>query len=165
MKKIFVIFILLFTADLGLAQENYGDSKIGLSANLQGSQTNILIPIRTGSVFLIAPSIGVAFAENTGTDTEFGLSTRFYLNTNRVSPFFGIGFGALIFFPESSSVTPADFYLNFRFGGEYFISEKFSTGISSGLLIVFSDKKSNRFNHPGAIDFTTFTAVFVTVYF
>lgn len=88
---------------LALSQEKYSDSKVGISASFQNNQYEILIPIRTGGLFLIAPALGFVSVEGVGKEINIGIAFRFYLTTRSVSSYLGFRYGALISSPKSGS--------------------------------------------------------------
>jgi hypothetical protein len=58
-----------------------------------------------------------------------------------------------------------DFLAGPFFGGEYFLSKRFSVGVEAQIVLAFSDKRSARFGNPGKTNVNTATVAGATVYF
>jgi hypothetical protein len=161
---ILVAFGLLCFATAYGQSESDSQRTVGISASIQGSQFDIQLPIWTSSRFSVSPAFGLVFVEDAGSDYRFGLVGRYYLKTQKVSPFLGGRIGVLLASPKNADNT-TDVIAGFLGGGEYFFDEKFSVGVEGQVNASFSDKKSTRFGNPGATNVNTAAAVFVSIYF
>jgi len=158
-----IIVLIIFVTPVS-SQEKTNTHQIGFSASLQDNQFDFLIPIWIGSRTTIAPSFGLTWIQDAGTDIHFGLEPKFYLSSNKLSPFISFRAALLRAIPSvGDGVT--DWLLGLSFGGEYFFDENFSIGIESQLNYTISDKKSTRFGNPGKSNLNTATAIFASVYF
>jgi len=168
MKRIIVFGIVgfLFLVSRGFAQDK---RTIGLSGSVQNGQYGIICPIWLGEKFVLAPAIDVKFAQSIGTDFGLELAPRYYLKTEKLSPYLGIRVGAIINKPssknETDTGTKTDFLLGLAFGGEYFLTDQFSFGIEGQGNFTRSDKKSLRFGNPGGTNFNLGTMISATIYF
>ena len=86
-SKSFLIFTtiicILLTSTL-FAQSSIKKNSFGISALVQDSQFDILLPyVFEGSVSL-APAIGFSYASEIGSDISLGFVSRFYLNDNSI---------------------------------------------------------------------------------
>ena len=140
----------------------------GISGSIQSSQLGLLFPIRVKENFILAPSIDLKIAENIGSDLSIGLAPRFLLRTEKLCPYIGLKFGALINVPSSENSinlgTQIDILTGIAFGAEYFLADKFSVGIEAQGNFVISDKQSYRFGNPDGKNFNTATVVMFTIY-
>ena len=171
----YIILILsvsfLFGTESTFAQEKENSNSFGISALVQDSQFDILFPIYTSKLVVVAPAIGFLYASGAGSDISFGLVGRFYLNNKVVRSFLGGRAGAIFFSPASSDnggadpESTTDFLVGFLAGGEYFLNESFSFGVEAQLNASISDENSSRFGNPGGTNINTGAAVFATVYF
>lgn len=145
-------------------QTTTSGAKVGLSASLQNSQFDILLPIWTSERFSIAPAFGLVWSQDVGSDIHIGLVPRIYFPKERFSPYIGGRFGFLIASPENGNGT-TDFLGGLSFGGEYFADEHFSFGAEAQLNATKSADNSPRFGNPGKWGLNTGAAAFVTMYF
>jgi len=153
----------LITGNLS-AQDNSFQGKVGLTASVQASQFDMLLPIWITNHFSIAPAFGLLWADEQGSDVHIGLEPRFFFRKDKVAPYVGLKGGLLIASPENGeSVT--DGIVGLAFGGEYFLDDSFSFGIESQLNVTLSSERSTRFGNPGKANASTAAAVFATVYF
>jgi hypothetical protein len=168
MKYFLRLSLLLFVLQSFLFQSNYSQDipspKVGLSASLQDNQFDILVPIWLGSNLSIAPSIGLIWTQDAGSDLRIALVPRFYFSKSKVSPFLGGRIGLLRATPSVGTGT-TDWLLGLAMGGEYFLDNHFSFGIESQINLTISDQNSSRFGNPGKKNLNTATAIFATVYF
>ena len=173
-SKSFLIFTtiicILLTSTL-FSQSSIKKNSFGISALVQDSQFDILLPyVFEGSVSL-APAIGFSYASEIGSDISLGFVSRFYLNDNSVKPFLGGRAGVIIFSPskdknsQTDPLTTTDVVLGLLGGGEYFLNDGFSFGVEAQLNVAVSDENSSRFGNPGGVNVNTGAAVFATVYF
>jgi hypothetical protein len=153
----------MFGYQPGYGQEAHGPT-IGLSASLQGSQFDILVPVWTSDAFSIAPAVGVLWAQEGGTDLRIGLVPRFFFSKSTFAPYVGARIGALIASPTSGEGA-TDWLLGLAVGGEYFLDPHFSVGVESELNMTISAEHSGRFGNPGRKNMNTAAAVMATVYF
>ena len=164
-----IIFIILWF-DSSYSQDTSKIKSFGISALVQDSQFDILFPIPTSELIVVAPAVGFLYASEAGSDISFGLVGRFYLNNKVVRPFLRARAGLILFSPASEDgqtepESTTDYLVGFLAGGEYFLNEGFSFGIEAQLNAAISDENSIRFGNPGGTNINTGAAVFATVYF
>ena len=169
-KSLFFCIVALEIVSTGIAfaqDSTQAAPVIGLTASLQSSQLDMLMPIWVNNNISIAPMLGLAWEDGSGADLHLGIEPRLYLNRNRVSPYIGLQAGMFDVIPASGTgiSSTKDWLLGLAFGGEYFVDEHFSVGVESQGNFTFSDPKSTRFGNPGKTNFNTAAAVFATVYF
>ena len=168
MKKTIILTVLAFML-LTISSFSQSERKIGLSGSIQGNQYGILLPIWLGEKFVLAPAFDLKFAERVGTDISIGVVPRFYFKNEKLAPYFGLKFGAVINIPYSDNKidneTKVDIVGGFAFGAEYFIAEKFSVGIEAQGNITKSHKNSFRYGNPDGLNFNTATMISATIYF
>ena len=162
MKIYIIILTILVTASLSYSQPQ--KNNVGLSASLQNSQVDFLVPIFTSDHFSFSPSFGIVSITNQFTDLSLGAIFRYYFTKNIVSPYIGLRFGAMILSPKGGDYQ-TDFIAGPLFGGEYYFSQHFSAGIELQLNIAKSAANSFRFNNPNGINIGTATALYATIYF
>lgn len=156
-------FMLLSAWDMR-AQETASTSGIGLSASLQEGQFDILIPIWFSNSFSLAPAVGLASAEDGGSDIRLAIVPRYFFYKRDFAPYIGAKFGVLLASPENGTST-TDMLIGLAGGGEYFLDPHFSLGVEGQFNILMSDENSVRFGNPGKMNMNTAAAVFATVYF
>jgi len=161
-KSIVLIFILVLLTSYIYSQNTM---KVGLSGSIQGSQFGILVPVWLAEKIVIAPAIEIIYAEKIGTDIGIGIAPRFYINKNKVSPYFGIKAGVYINMPASDNNKAIDYLFGGAFGGEYFVFENLSFGVEIQGNMTKSDENSYRFGNPEGITFNTGTMISATIYF
>lgn len=165
-KFVVSIFLVLFLFKTSFSQT---DSKVGLTAIVQDVQLGFNLPIWVGDKTVLAPSIDFTTAEDVGTDIGLGVGFRFYRKVEKLSPYAGIRIGALINSPSNNNALnteqTTDWIFGPIFGGEYFLSERFSFGVEGQGNIAFSDEESNRFGNPGNVNFNLGTVFMATIYF
>ena len=167
MKRIICMLTLLFSSLLVNAQEE--KQKIGLTASLQATQMDIMVPVWLGKNFIVAPTLNFTTVENGGTTYGFGLVPRLFLNHNQLRPYLSARIVALLTSAASNNQFEEDSTLDFltglAFGGEYFIDPQFSIGVEAQTNLTISDENSGRFGNPGGTNINTGMAVLVNVYF
>ena len=165
-RILFSLFAVLLLSSTSFSQ---GETKIGISGSVQANQLGILLPVRINERVVVAPAFDFKFAETVGVDFSVGLVPRFYLNDEKLAPYFGLKFGAMINIPSSDNViddeTKVDFLGGLAFGAEYFLSESFSFGVEAQGNVTKSAENSYRFGNPGGINFNTATMISATIYF
>ena len=163
---VFALALMLNAAvmDRTYSQDNTFQGKVGLSASLQASQVDILLPIWVTNRFSIAPAFGMVWADGGGSDVHLAIVPRFYFHKEKVAPYLGLKAGALIASPSKGEST-TDWITGLAIGGEYFLDDYFSFGVESQLNVTISSEKSTRFGNPGKANANTAAAVFATVYF
>jgi hypothetical protein len=166
----FLAMIFLLGISTAYSQDTANGNSFGISALVQDSQFDILFPIPTSELIVVAPAVGFLYASEAGSDISFGLVGRFYLNNKVVRPFLGARAGLILFSPASEDgqtepESTTDYLVGFLAGGEYFLNEGFSFGIEAQLNAAISDENSIRFGNPGGTNINTGAAVFATVYF
>ena len=95
-----ILILLVVAPSRGACQESSAAGKVGISASLQAGQFDILVPVWTGNSFSIAPSLGLLWAQDGGTDFRFGLVPRFYFRKDNVAPFIGARVAVLVNSPS-----------------------------------------------------------------
>ena len=164
LKIIGVLVILQFSSGRAAAQDSLRAGRVGMSASVQSGQFDVLVPIWLSSQFSISPAVGIAWAEDNGSDVRIGVVPRFFFNTGKIAPFIGGRIGLLHSSPKSANVS-TDWIVGLAGGGEYFLDEHFSFGVESQLNLLISDVESTRFGNPGKYTINTGAAVFATIYF
>jgi hypothetical protein len=162
-----ILLSALFTPLAGViayCQEGGFETKVGLSASLQSTQFDIMVPIWASDHFSIAPAFGAVWADEGGSDIHLGLVPRFFFHKDKIAPYVGARIGLLIAAPKGGEST-TDVITGVAFGGEYFLDEYFSFGVESQINVTISSEKSARFGNPGKANLNTAAAVFATVYF
>ena len=162
----FTLLAFLLITNLSFAQNKL---KIGLSGSIQNDQFGISVPMWLGEKFVLSPAIDFKYAEKIGSDLSIGLSPRFYLKKDKLSPYFGLNIGIAVNMPSSDNKvdteTKVDKIVGMAFGAEYFITDNFSVGIEAEGNFTKSAKNSNRFGNPGGLNFNTGTMIMATIYF
>jgi hypothetical protein len=150
-----------------VAQDETKTRTVGISASLQNNIYGINLPIWLHPKFVLAPSIGINYAQNIGTDYTIGLMPKFYLKTEKLSPFIDFKIAAIFNSPQTTNDTNSktDLLIGTGFGGEYFFNDNFSVSAEFQGNLTSSDKLSNRFGNPGNINFNLATVVTINVYF
>lgn len=150
-KLFSLCFILLLITTTSFAQNRPTDSNFGLTASLQGSQTNLQIPIWLNENVTIAPVFGINHQQDNFTSINLGVAPRFYQDfgsdfatylgargiSQRTSPEVG---------PEDS-----DFLLGATGGGEYFLGNHFSLGVEAQLNFLINDNGGDRLSTGAAL--------------
>jgi hypothetical protein len=162
MKTLIIVISIFIISSLCFSQPQKGN--IGLSASIQNSQIDFLIPIFASDNFAISPSVGISSISDQFTDLSVGALMRFYLSKNIVSPYIGFRLGAMILSPKGGD-SQTDYILGPCFGGEYYFSQHFSAGIELQLNIARSGEHSMRFNNPNGTNIGTTSAFYATIYF
>jgi hypothetical protein len=157
------IYLVLFFSIISFAQQ-LPESGTGLSASYQENHFDIQIPIWFSPTFTLAPTLGFIKTGGGGSDFQIGVIPRVYFKKEKLSPFVGGRFAALVYSPkEGDSIT--DYLIGFSAGGEYFVDKNFSFGIEAQLNLSMSDDNSFRYSNPGETNINTATALFATLYF
>jgi len=159
---IWLIFALIFAAQIAVCQDSSSHRTVGFSASLQDNQVDILIPIWLGSQFSLSPALGIVSTQGVGTDLHIGLIPRYYFSTEKVAPYIGLRVAMLQTLPSPGTT---DWLVGAAFGGEYFVDRHFSTGIESQFNLTISDPNSSRFGNPGKKNLNSAVAAFATIYF
>jgi hypothetical protein len=161
----FIFFAILFmNLNINYAQEiNHGSW--GISAAVNGTETDIVFPIWTDNSNYIAPAIGLTSIGSVNTDLSAAVVFHHYIEfDSHFSPFYGFRGGAIFGMPKTGTST-TDGIAGLLAGGEYFFNEHFSMGVEAQLNFTFSDKNSGRFGNPGGTNINTGTLVYASVYF
>ena len=147
-----------------LADELPDVGSVGISALMQSSQLDIILPIWIGQQMVLAPSFSLSRAGSTFYDYGIGGVFRYYIRRSKAAPFIGVRGVLLVLSPdEGEKIT--DFVVGGLFGGEYFFDPHFSVAVEGQLNIAVSGNSSFRFANPGETNFNTATGVFATFYF
>ena len=117
------------------AQEREVQRKWGLSAYLQTTQAEILVPIWLGQRFVLAPTLSANYIENTGTLLGYGAAARIYANMARLASYYGLKAQALTALPKGGTSNTA-FLIAVFYGGEFFLSQRFSIGIEPAVNLL-----------------------------
>ncbi len=169
MKKYFIeiftlLILVLFSINNNFAQ-NLSHGSWGISAAVNGTETDIVFPIWTDNTNYIAPAIGLTSIGSINTDISAGVVFHHYIEFNsHFSPFYGLRGGAIFGMPKTGTGT-TDGIAGILAGGEYFFNKHFSIGVEAQLNFTFSDKNSARFGNPGGTNINTGTLVYASVYF
>jgi hypothetical protein len=169
MRPAYILLIVFAAAELFLlsaasGQESSPRRGVGLTASLQESQIDIMMPIWVGDKVSIAPAVGFLWVENAGSELRLGIVSREYFTKEKFAPYFGGRLVALISSPDVGTKT-TDMLLGLSGGGEYFLDDHFSVGVEAQLNATKSSDQSLRFGNPGRWNVNTGSAVFATVYF
>ncbi|MEL7834447.1 hypothetical protein [Fodinibius sp. Rm-B-1B1-1] len=144
----FAIFLISSTA---FAQNRPTQSTFGLTASIQGNQTNLQVPIWLNDNVTIAPVFGINHQQNNFTSINLGVAPRFYQD---VGSDFATYLGARGIIQRTSPEVGAedsDFLLGATGGGEYFLGEHFSLGVEVQLNFLINDNGNDRFGTGAAV--------------
>ncbi len=147
-----------------LAVENEDRGKVGISASLQGGQTDFEIPIWLNDTTVIAPNLGFVMVSDVGMDLSVGLFVRKNSISGDLCRYFGFRGIVLKYIPDEGDGT-MDFILGPALGGEYFFHPHWSMSVEAQFNITISDEFSNRFSNPDGVTINTGTALLATYYF
>lgn len=157
MKTATKIILLFVTMALGTtaayAQTRPDAGTVGLSATLQGSQTNIEIPIWASDNIVIAPVVGIIHQDDSFSSFNIGLSPRFYQTLNSDFATY-IGAQGIIQYTSVDGARDdenSDFLLGASGGGEYFLDEHFSLGVEGQLNFLFEENEDNSIYTAAAV--------------
>ncbi len=149
--KIFSIGIALFFASSAVFAQNQPTGNIGLTASLQGGQTNLQVPIWVADNVAVAPIFGLNYQQDNFTTINIGVTPRFYQNLDNN---FGSYIGARGIIQHTSPEVgdnDTDIVIGPTGGGQYFFSEHFSIGVEGQLNFLLNDNGSNRISTGAAI--------------
>src|SRR5688572_3447792 len=151
-------------------QEESAHRKFGLSANIQNSETGLTFPIFITQKFVLAPSVGLLYAEGVGKDISVGLVPKIYFQTERFAPYMALRVGAIFNRPEGASDNPAfkntpDILTGLAGGAEYFLIPNFSFGVEGQFNVALPAETSMRFGRAGGVVASLGTAVTANIYF
>ena len=154
-KAVLLTTIFTFVASGLYAQNQKPENGAwGLTASIQGSQTNLQVPIWVTDDIVIAPVFGLNHQDNTFTRINLGVTPRFYQD---MGSNFASYIGARVLLQRTSpDVGPDDndFLLGATGGGEYFLSQHFSLGVEGQLNFLFNDNGNNGISTGAAIQGT-----------
>lgn len=160
-----LILIVLLSTGTICAQEMSEHGAWGISAAINGTETDIVFPIWIGNSTYLAPAVGLTSIGGANTDISAVLIYHYYIDfDSHFSPFFGLRGGAVFGIPKGGTST-TDGLAGLSAGGEYFFNKHFSMGIEAQLNFTFSDKFSARFGNPGGTNINTATLVYASIYF
>jgi len=165
MKSCLLLVLTIVTINL-FAQETKKRC-VGLSTTFQQSDLGIQVPIWLSNKMTLAPYISFAMVTDAGNDIGIGIIPKFYLNTNKLSPYIGFKFATIIYNPPASanSKSTSDLLIGMAFGGDYFFDPQFAIGVEAQLNYAISDDNSDRFGNPGGGNLNTAMAVSASVFF
>ena len=141
---------------------------VGLSANIQNSEAGITVPIFFSQRFVLAPALGVFYAEGIATDISIGIMPKYYFNTGRFAPYSALRLGAVINQPSSeitSAKSSTDIIAGIAGGAEYFPIPNFSFGVEGQINVTKASDVSSRFGSTGGMTANLATAVTANIYF
>jgi len=161
---VFVLICMVFAATTASAENRSDSMSVGISGTIQTAQTDIMLPIWISRNIVIAPTIGLSYIQDAGTDLELAFVTRMFLTRKTVTPFIGARAGTIIYSP-STGTSLHDYLVGLCAGGEYFFGEKLSVGIEAQVNLGIDDSQSTRFGTLGGKALSTGTMVYATIYF
>ncbi len=162
-----VAFLLVTTSTVCFGQsetQGQSQSKIGISAAVQGQQKDFLVPIWFSDRFVLTPAFYFTSASDAYSDYGFGIAMRANLRTGKAVPYVGARIGGLFYSPSGGD-TQSDVLLGPLVGGEYFLADHFSLGVEAQLNFALSGRRSQRFGDPDGTILNTATVVMATFYF
>lgn len=155
MKSVIKLFSLCFAIFLISSpihgQDRPTQSTFGLTASIQGNQTNLQVPIWLNDNVTVAPVFGINHQQDSFTSINLGVVPRFYQN---LASDFATYIGARgILQRTSPEVGPedSDFLLGATGGGEYFLGDRFSMGVEAQLNFLINDNGNDRFGTGAAV--------------
>jgi hypothetical protein len=167
-RTIWVVFVLagmmLASASQGQAQDRPKLGTVGVTASIQSSQLDLMVPIWVAPSVVIAPAGIFTHRTSTLTDYGVGMVTRFYMGTGQAAPFLGVRGAVLVLSPDEGD-SVMDFLFGGLAGGEYFLSPHFGISVEAQLNVTIADEDSFRFAAPGETNINTATGVFASFYF
>jgi hypothetical protein len=162
-KALILAIALLYVSTLN-AQDELPSSGMGISASYQTKHFGIQFPIWLSESITLAPVFGGVYKDNSGSDIQIGISPKFYLIKNKVSPYIGLLGGMILFLPKEGDTT-TDYTFGISAGVEYFITKHFSTSIDAQINGTISGENSTRYGNPGGVNLNTGTGFTATIYF
>lgn len=156
-KKALLSVVLFFVASVSFAQNRPATGKVGLTASLQGGQTNLQLPIWVTDNVSIAPVFGINYQQDNFTSLNIGVHPRFFQDLgNDFGSYIGARGIVRYTSPEIGS-DDTDIVIGPTGGGKYFFSEHFSAGVEGQFNFLVNDNGSNSI--------TTGAAIMGTYYF
>ncbi|MGM0546614.1 MAG: hypothetical protein ACQEST_07825 [Bacteroidota bacterium] len=150
--KLFALCITLFViSSTAFAQDPPTDSKFGFTASLQGSQTNLQIPIWINDQVTIAPVFGLNYQQNNFTTLNLGVAPRFYQDMGSDFATYVGARGILQRTSPDVGDDDTDLLLGATGGGEYFLGNRFSLGAEAQLNFFVNDGGNNSLSTGAAI--------------
>ena len=146
-----LFFAITLLSTTAFAQERPTQSTFGLTASIQGNQTNLQVPIWLNDNVTIAPIFGINHQQDNFTSINLGVTPRFYQD---MGSDFATYLGARgILQRTSPEVGPedSDFLLGATGGGEYFLNGRFSLGVEAQLNFLVNDNGSDRLSTGAAV--------------
>ena len=156
-----------FILPLTVYAQQSGDEnprKVGLTATVQSSQFDVLLPVWVNNQTVIGPSVSFVSVSDSGSELGVGVFSKFYFNTDTIAPYWGLRGGAVVGIPSEGD-TIVDFITGLSVGGDYFIDDKFSLGVEVQGNFTISDDGSTRFGNPGGVNFNTASVITASLYF
>jgi hypothetical protein len=148
--SLLTIALLIITTST-FAQNRPTDSNFGLTASLQGNQTNLQVPIWLNDNVTIAPVFGINHQQDSFTSINLGVAPRFYQD---MGSDFATYLGARGILQRTSPEVGSedtDFLLGATGGGEYFLGNHFSLGVEAQLNFLINDNGSDRLSTGAAL--------------
>ena len=164
--KITIIYSIIFLAlptVIGAGEIEKNGLK-GITASIQGEQSDFLFPIWIGENFAVIPGISFVHWSDFARDVSFGIGIRGALKQGKSIPYLGARYTALIFDPLRRA-SSTDHIVNVNIGGEHFLNINFSFGVEAQLNAAISNGVSNRFYHNRGTTIYTSSAVMARFYF
>lgn len=150
-KLLITALLLLFTVATGYSQNRPAEKTVGLSASLQGNQTNLSLPIWVTEDVVVAPVIGLVHEQDNFTTINLGVTPRFYRSLgNNFASYIGVQ-GILQYNSPEVGDDLTNFLIGATGGGEYFLDEHFSLGVEGQLNFLIRDSIENRLSTGAAI--------------
>lgn len=152
-----VCILFLFTTILG-------SPKYGMSISVNNSQFDYIIPIFITETISLSPSISSYYGEDIGMKNSVGLTGRKYGSGEKLRPFWGARFGAILYSPQEED-SYIDYIGGLLYGMEYRFTDNFALGIELQANLTKSADESTEFGNPGKLTFNTASMFFATIYF
>jgi hypothetical protein len=150
--KLFSLCIAIFLiTSTAFAQNRPTDSNFGITASLQGSQTNLQAPIWLNNNVTIAPVFGINHQQDSFTSINLGIVPRFYQETGSDFATYLGARGILQRTSPEVGEEDSDFLLGATGGGEYFLDSHFSLGVEAQLNFLINDNGGDRLSTGAAV--------------
>jgi hypothetical protein len=162
----FLLVLLTFYSIQSFSQESYKRT-VGLTSSFTQGDLGIQVPIFVSQSVSLAPYVSMKTISDAGSDFGVGLIPKFYINTNKLAPYFGLKFALAFYSPPSGSSArnTTDILGGMAFGGDYFFDPRFAIGVEGQINVAVSDEYSSRFNNPGGSNLNTAMAINVSIFF
>ncbi len=161
-----LLLVLTLISQQSFSQESY-KRIAGLTTSFTQGDLGIQIPIFISQSVSLAPYVSINTVSDAGSDFSVGLIPKFYINTNKLAPYFGVKFALAFYSPPSGTLAKSttDILGGMAFGGDYFFDPRFAIGVEGQINVAVSDEYSSRFNNPGGTNLNTGMAINVSIFF